>query len=188
MNRKARLLALTWCALGAFACATGKSLGPDVPSGRISIHGAGVFSDAKVTQSSIEGPVINLGRYGGELRGTTATNQPVNVTLNETTQQARGIIGTRPVELHVEEAPDGSLHGQGMIAGYLSDFRTNAYAIQGRIGLCSYDLTLQDGAYVGMRACETGLTPVTLEIPELMRGWSPVDQMASLGIFLVGVG
>ena len=151
------------------------------------IHGQGGFTEAKVTDVSILGPAIDLVRTSRELRGR-AYNQAVDITVDGSSQQARGIIGQQPLQLNVN-TQGNEVHARGLVAGHLSDFTVGPAAINGKIGPCGYELVWTGSSYEGTRSCDNRTTEqLELRLPRAISFWEPAQAMASLSVFLLGKG
>ena len=111
---------------------------------------------ASITETGIQGPDLNLGRYKKqsaiEWRGT-AFKQTANLTVSGS--GAEGIVGRNPFNLHVTPAPDGMVVN-GLIGGQPSTVTIGKTRINGGFGRCGYDVTFQGQAYVGPRSCGKG--------------------------------
>ena len=139
-------------ALAGCATSSGSRLstggGPEM---RFEMSGGGAQTLATITADGAQGPSISLGRFdnGATLRGT-ASGQPVQMQVQD--NSARGIWGSAPITVAVTET-DSGLQMNGMVAGQLSDWRATKELIEGKIGVCAYQLARVDTSYQGTRTC-----------------------------------
>jgi len=146
---------------------------PSGPEQRFSMVGSGIQTTAVISKDGAQGPSINVGRYddGKAIRGTV-NNVPLNISVSGT--HAEGQWGSGPLTVDVDEQAD-QLKMTGLVAGRPSTWTASREAIQGNIGLCSYDLRRQGDAYLGGRSCAGGIAQVTVQFPSTITEWQPVN-------------
>lgn len=155
-------------------------------AGRFVLTGIARPIVASITETSIQGPELNLGRYRKqnaiEWRGTAFT-QSVNVTVSG--DGAEGVVGHNPFNLHVAPAPNGMVV-QGLIGGVPSTATISKTRINGGLGRCGYDVTFQGQAYLGPRACGKGPIQVGVTLPPVLTTWSDAEVATVLALLLSG--
>src|SRR5262245_55711633 len=77
---------------------------------------------ARVDASGLSGPMLQLGRAPGELRGRIR-NFPTELRFSA--DRVSGLVGRAPVDLHITRSDEG-LRVQGLFAGKLSNLRINS--------------------------------------------------------------
>lgn len=137
---------------------------------------------ALITETGIQGPEVNLGRYqaGTAWRGK-ALGQDVNLTL--TSSAAEGIVGRTPFTLRVTSGPDGMVVN-GLIGGAPSTVTISKARINGSFGRCGYDLRFQGEAYVGPRSCGGGLIQVGVTLPTILNTWRDAEVATVLSLLM----
>ena len=141
---------------------------------------------ASITETGIQGPDLNLGRYKKqsaiEWRGS-AFKQTVNLTVSG--DGAEGIVGRTPFNLHLTPGPDGMVVN-GLIVGVPSTVTIGKTRINGGFGRCGYDVTFQGQAYVGPRSCGKGPIQVGVTLPPILEIWTDAEVATVLALLLSG--
>jgi hypothetical protein len=157
--------------LALVACATaggGKiSTGPQE---QLQISGGAGQTSMVINKDGAQGPSIDLGRYddGATLRGTV-NGQPLQMTVSA--NKATGQWGQGPITVEVEETGN-SLKMNGLVAGQLSNWTATKDVIEGKIGLCAYQLGRVGTAYQGSTPCGG---QVTIQFPANILQWKPIN-------------
>jgi hypothetical protein len=86
----------------------------------------------------------------------------------------------------VEHTPAG-LHVSGIFGGAVSNFELSTEHINGRVGICGYDVRWNGKVYSGFRGCGQQIEAVTVSLPATMAKWSDVEVAGALGL-LMNVG
>ena len=136
-------------------------------------------TSAVITPNGAQGPSIDLGRYdnGATLRGTVS-GQPVDMTVSG--NSAKGIWGQGPINVQVEETGD-TLNMNGLVAGQLSNWSATKEVIQGKIGLCAYQLGNVGTSYQGTSTC-TGQT--TVQFPSNILEWKAINIAVLMALLM----
>jgi len=156
-------------------------------AGRLVLTGLRKPIVALITETGIQGPEVNLGRYpvkGGPTawRGTAFARE---VNLEVSVDGAEGIAGRTPLDLRVAPEP-GSMVVNGLIAGAPSTVTISRARINGAFGRCGYDLRFQGQAYVGSRSCGGTPVQVGLTLPPILNTWPDAEVATVLAILLSG--
>jgi hypothetical protein len=123
-----------------------------------------------------------LTREGDELRGQ-AWGQPVDLSLRE--GRVSGLVGTLPARLSVSAEENGTLKIGGTWAGQLSRLEVGPEELEGRVGLCSYELRADGEGYRGQRRCAgRWLEPTTVSLPAALEAYPPEERAALLALLL----
>jgi len=148
----------------------------------LQLHAGDTVIEAKLSKDGLLGPNVQVQRYGSAIRGR-AFNAPVSLQVTE--GRVSGQVGSRPVNLQVNQSNDG-VDVNGLFAGQLSNLKIRPTALSGRIGHCDYDLTLAGDHYSGFRTCDGQGFPIptTLQLPSGMSSLSDAQQVAFLGLLL----
>ena len=149
------------------------------------IGGTGHNWGVKVTEDEILGvqPDFALSRKDGEINGR-ALGVPVVVGFHG--DQGAGVYRGAPFEVYVEHTPAG-LHVSGIFGGAVSNFELSTEHINGRVGICGYDVRWNGKYYSGFRGCGQQIEAVTVSLPATMAKWSDVEVAGALGL-LMNVG
>ncbi len=115
------------------------------------IGGTGRNWGVKVTDTEILGiqPDFALARTDGEIRGR-ALGVPVVVGFHA--DQGAGVYRGAPFEVYATHTPAG-LHVTGIFGGAISNYELSTERINGRVGICGYDLRWNGKVYSGFRGC-----------------------------------
>jgi hypothetical protein len=137
---------------------------------------------ALITQTGIQGPVHNLGRYdnGAAIRGT-AYGKDVNITLGEAS--ADGIVGRMPFNMQVTRTADG-VTASGLILGAPSTFTFNKARINGAFGRCGYDVRFIGDGYAGPRSCGGSIQQVGITLPPILNTFRDIEVAVDLALLL----
>jgi len=142
---------------------------------------------ALISETGIQGPEVNLGRYptkGGPTawRGT-AFGREVNLQVSG--DGAEGIASRTQLNLNVTPEPGGMVVN-GLIAGVPSTVTVSKARINGAFGRCGYDLRFQGEAYVGPRSCGGAPMQVGLTLPPILNAWPDAETATVLAVLLSG--
>ena len=164
------------------ACATGSGSKLSTYTGPVMNFqktGGANQTSAVITPNGAQGPSIDLGRYdnGATLRGTVS-GQPVDMTVSG--NSAKGIWGQGPINVQVEETGD-TLNMNGLVAGQLSNWSATKEVIQGKIGLCAYQLGNVGTSYQGTSTC-TGQT--TVQFPSNILEWKAINIAVLMALLM----
>lgn len=138
-----------------------------------------------VTETGIQGPDVNLGRYPGQ-GGVTAWRGKAfgrDVNLTVTADAADGIVGRTPFSVRVTPGPDG-MAVSGLIGGTPSTVTISRARINGSFGRCGYDIRFQGQAYVGPRTCGGGLIQVGVTLPTILTTWADAEVATVLALMM----
>ncbi|MGZ6164468.1 MAG: hypothetical protein ACXWLS_14145 [Myxococcaceae bacterium] len=149
------------------------------------IGGTGRNWGVKVTDTEILGiqPDFALARTDGEIRGR-ALGVPVVVGFHG--DQGAGVYRGAPFEVYATYTPAG-LHVTGIFGGAISDYELSTERINGRVGICGYDLRWNGKVYSGFRGCGQQIEAISVSLPATMAKWSDVEVAGALGM-LMNVG
>jgi hypothetical protein len=149
------------------------------PAMNFQMTGGSAQKSAVITPNGAQGPSIDLGRYdnGATLRGTVS-GQPVQMTVSG--NGAKGIWGQGPINVQVEETSD-TLKMNGLVAGQLSNWSATKEVIQGKIGLCAYQLGNVGTSYQGTSTC-TGQT--TVQFPSNILEWKAINIAVLMALLM----
>ena len=149
------------------------------PAMNFQMTGGSTEKSAVITPNGAQGPSIDLGRYdnGATLRGTVS-GQPVQMTVSG--NGAKGIWGQGPINVQVEETSD-TLKMNGLVAGQLSNWSATKEVIQGKIGLCAYQLGNVGTSYQGTSTC-TGQT--TVQFPSNILEWKAINIAVLMALLM----
>ena len=163
-------VSVSFIALAACATTGGGSLSTG-PSVQFQLTGGSGQTSAVINKDGAQGPSIDLGRYddGATLRGTVS-GQPFQMSVTPT--KGTGQWGSQPITVEVAETP-GMLKMNGLVAGQLSNWSATKEVIEGKIGLCAYQLGRVGTQYQGTRTCSGGQT--TVEFPNNILEWKPIN-------------
>ncbi len=156
--------------LALVACATSGGNLSTGPSEQFQISGGAGQTSAVINKDGAQGPSIDLGRYddGATLRGTVS-GQPLQMTVSG--NKATGQWGQGPITVEVVES-DKELKMSGLVAGQLSNWTATKELIQGKIGLCAYQLGRVGNVYQGSTPCGG---QVTIQFPANILQWKPIN-------------
>lgn len=161
-------------------CSHGRSGSSAGDTLRVHVAG-GAVTEAKVTDSAVVGPDVQVNVSSSGLRGK-AFNRPVEVTWKA--DEVTGMIGRTPVQLSVRREGD-QLYAHGLFEGRLSDLRVSPTGIEGPIGSCSYSLKGSQTEYQGFRSCsQAPQSPTTVEIPPGLWEKPDAEKIALLALML----
>jgi len=168
---------VSFIALAACATTGGGSLSTG-PTMQFEMSG-GTQTSAVITKDGAQGPSIDLGRYddGATLRGTVS-GQPLQMTVSGNT--ARGQWGSQPISVEVQESP-GLLKMNGLVAGQLSNWSATKEVIEGKIGVCAYQLGRVGTTYQGTRTCGG---QVTVQFPNNILEWKPINVAVLMALLM----
>ena len=156
-------------------------------SGRFVLTGIRQPIVALISQTGVQGPDVNLGRYPAQ-NGTvawrgTAFRRDVNLTVSA--DGAEGIVSRSPFNLNVTPGPDGMVVN-GLIGGAPSTVTISKSRINGGFGRCGYDIHFQGQAYVGPRNCGGSIIQVGVTLPTILTTWSDAEVATVLSLLLSG--
>ena len=156
--------------LALVACATSGSKLSTGPQEQFQMSGGAGQTSMVINKDGAQGPSIDLGRYddGATLRGTVS-GQPFQATVSG--NKATGQWGPGPFTVEVEETGD-SLKMNGLVAGQLSNWSATKEVIEGKIGLCAYQLGRVGTTYQGTSTCGG---QVTIQFPNNILEWKPIN-------------
>jgi hypothetical protein len=149
------------------------------------IGGTGHNWGVRVTETEILGiqPDFALARSNGEINGR-ALGVPVVVGFHD--DQGAGVFRGAPFEVYVERTPTG-LNVNGIFGGAVSSYELSTQHINGRVGICGYDLRWDGKVYSGFRGCGQKVEAITVSLPATMAKWPDVEVAGALGL-LMNVG
>src|SRR5262249_59705754 len=139
----------------------------------------------KVTQDQLLAiqPDFALVREGGEIRGR-ALGLPVVVGFHG--DQGAGVYRGAPFTVQVEETPNG-IHVSGLFGGAVSSFDLSTDRINGRVGVCGWDVRWDGHVYSGSRGCGARIEPVSVSLPATMAACSNAEGPGRLApLWIVG--
>jgi len=156
-------------------------------SGRFVLTGIRQPIVALISQTGVQGPDVNLGRYPAQ-NGTvawrgTAFRRDVNLTVSS--DGADGVVNRNPFNLKVTPGPDGMVVN-GLIGGAPSTVTISKSRINGGFGRCGYDIHFQGQAYVGPRNCGGSIIQVGVTLPTILTTWSDAEVATVLSLLLSG--
>ncbi len=168
---------------GLIGCAAGRSgsgAGSAEDTFVVQLGGGGVL-EAKLTQSELLGPDVQVKVSSSGLRGT-AFNRPVDVSWKG--DELTGLIGRAPVQLSVKREGE-QIVAHGLYGGRLSNFRVSRQGMEGTIGSCGYSLKGSGTEYQGFRGCSQSVqSPTTVRIPPAFWEMPDAEKIALLGLML----
>ncbi len=183
----------------ALACATPSTPPPETPAAAAQAASWKLFSVSPSTGNtiqgtagggqlsvdiqgrSINGPVTSLDVTGGHIRGTGSSGRSVDVGIQG--NRAEGLVGMTLFSCIVDIRPDGSAHITGAMGAGNTDYTLSPQAINGRIGVVTYQLGWNGTQYQGpMQPGGMGF----LKLPVAMTSWSDVEAAAVLSLLLMG--
>jgi hypothetical protein len=132
-----------------------------------------------ITGGNISGANFNLAVGKDFVRGQGTGAVPINVVISG--NRADGSSGGKKFSLVLEPQADGSAHVTGLMGMGMSDFVLSPKALTGRIGMITYDLAWNGSRYQGI------ITPggtAYIEFPAVMAGWSDIQTLTVLCLFL----
>jgi hypothetical protein len=177
-----RVVASPALALGGLAAFASAVVGCGAATSDIVLKSPRGAATANVTQTALQGPDVNVGVYGHEVRGWV-NGKTVSVTLDEKHKAVTGLIGDRPVQLRVREDA-GGVHTRGLFGGGISAFDVSPKAIEGTIGECSYSLVNAGESYQGSRSCGGGPEDVSVQLPSELDALPPAQKSLFVGLML----
>ncbi len=171
-------MSVSFVALAACATTGGGSLSTG-PSVQFQMSGGAGQTSAVINKDGAQGPSIDLGRYddGATLRGTVS-GQPLQMKVSG--NSAKGQWGNQPISVQVEETP-GTLKMNGLVAGQLSNWTATKEVIEGKIGVCSYQLGRMGTAYQGTSTCG-GQT--TIQFPSNILEWKVINIAVLMALLM----
>jgi hypothetical protein len=136
----------------------------------------------RISRNSIVGPNVQLVRDDDAVRGRAA-GRSVYLRIvegEEGEEELDGLAGAQPAWIASVSKKGGSLRLEGTFAGGPLHLTLGPRELSGTVGPCTYDLELEDEAYVGMRVCggERQPTWVFLTPTELPEQVSPMLMTA----------
>jgi|GEM_PF-225817 len=149
------------------------------------IGGTGRNWGVRVTDTEMIGiqPDFALGRTDTEINGR-ALGFPVIVGFHG--DRGAGVYRGAPFEVVVNHTPAG-LKVSGIFGGAVSSFDLSTERINGRVGVCGYDVRWNGKVYSGFRGCGQQIEAVSVSLPATMAKWSDVQVAGALGL-LMNVG
>lgn len=148
----------------------------------IQLHAGARVVEAKLTPDGVlQGPTIQVQRFGSELRGQ-AYRIPVRLSLSD--NAVNGQLGSTPVQLQLTQDAQQGVTARGLFGGAQSDLRIQPDALKGRIGRCDYDLRRSGDYYSGMASCRGLPVMTSLTLPQGMSALPTAEQVAILGLVL----
>ncbi len=171
-------MSVSFLVLAACATTGGGSLSTG-PSVQFQMSGGAGQTSATINKDGAQGPSIDLGRYddGATLRGTVS-GQPLQMTVSG--NSAKGSWGNQPMSVEVQETP-GQLKMNGLVAGQLSNWSATKEVIEGKIGVCSYQLGRAGTSYQGTSTCG-GQT--TIQFPSNILEWKPINIAVLMALLM----
>jgi hypothetical protein len=171
-------MSVSFVALAACATTGGGSLSTG-PSVNFQMSGGAGQTSAVINKDGAQGPSIDLGRYddGATLRGTVS-GQPLQMTVSG--NSAKGQWGSQPITVEVQETP-GMLKMNGLVAGQLSNWTATKEVIEGKIGLCAYQLGRVGTDYKGTQTCGG---QVTVQFPNNILEWKPINIAVLMALLM----
>jgi hypothetical protein len=160
--------------LASASMAAGSDFQGTVNGGQLSLH---------FGRRSISGPVTSLDVSGGHVRGTGSSGRSIDVSFKG--NKGEGLVGTILFSCIVDVQPDGSAHITGAMGAGNTDYILSPAAINGRIGVVSYNLNWnpQKQQYEGqMEPGGYGF----LQIPAEMATWTDTEAACTLSLLLMG--
>ena len=109
---------------------------------------------------------------------------PVVVGFHE--DEGAGVYRGAPFQVTVERTPAG-LRVNGLFGGAISNFELSTDRINGRVGICGWDVRWNGSVYSGSRGGGTRVEPISVSLPATMAQWSDVEVAGALGL-LMNVG
>jgi hypothetical protein len=108
------------------------------------------------------------------------------VDLTSDGQRIVGVVGDRPVNLHLKVDADG-LRARGVFAGQIGSLVADRYAISSWLGGCQYTLQATGSRFQGERICRSNQTfeVVTIEVSRSF-GALPAPRRVMLLALLLG--
>jgi hypothetical protein len=160
--------------LASVSMATGNVFQGNANGGQLSLS---------IQGRSINGPVTSLNVSGGHIRGTGSSGRSIDVSF--TGNKGQGLVGASLFSCIVDSNPDGSAHITGAMGAGNTDYILSPKAINGRIGIITYNLTWNpDKAEYEGQMMPGGYG--FLEIPAVMAGWSDVEAACTISLILMG--
>jgi hypothetical protein len=143
--------------------------------------GAGGQISLRISGHSINGPVANLYSSSTKVRGTGNSGRSVDVSI--TGNKSAGLVGSIPFSCIVDIQPDGSAHVTGAMGVGNTDYILSPKAVNGRIGVVSYNLNWNGEKYEGqMMPGGYGF----LQLPAVMATWGDIEAVTVLSLILMG--
>jgi hypothetical protein len=149
----------------------------------LSVRGVASPLSVRVTGDEVLGmmPEVGIARDGRELRGQ-ALGAPVMVGIG--VHQAAGVFRTGPVDVRRDPGSNG-LVVAGLFGGVAGLLALSPERFNGNLGACSWDLRWDGKAYAGSRDCGPA-SPMSVELPASLAGWSDLEVGTVLGLLLAG--
>jgi hypothetical protein len=160
--------------LASVSMATGNNFQGTASGGQLSLT---------ISQRSINGPVTSLSVTGGHVRGTGSSGRSIDVSFKG--NKGEGLLGSVLFSCIVDVQPDGSAHITGAMGAGNTDYVLSPAAINGRIGIVTYNLNwnAQAQKYEGqMMPGGYGF----LQIPAEMATWTDTEAACTLSLLLMG--
>ncbi len=142
--------------------------------------GGGQISN-QIVGHNINGPMASLYVSGGTVRGNGNSGRSVQVSIKG--NKAEGLVGNVPFSAIIDILPDGSAHIVGSMGAGNSDWTLSPTAINGRIGVVTYNLQWNGTQYEGqMVPGGYGF----LALPAVMATWTDYEAATVLSLILMG--
>jgi hypothetical protein len=134
-----------------------------------------------ISGHNINGPVASLFSSSTKVRGTGNSGRSVDVSI--VGNKANGLVGNVPFSCIVDIQPDGSAHIVGAMGVGNTDYILSPKAINGRVGVITYNLVWNGEKYEGqMMPGGYGY----LELPVVMASWGDIEAATLLSLILMG--
>jgi hypothetical protein len=134
-----------------------------------------------ISGHNITGPVASLYSSPTKIRGTGNSGRSVDVSING--NKSTGLVGNIPFSCIVDIQPDGSAHITGAMGVGNTDYIISPKAINGRVGVITYNLNWTGEKYEGqMMPGGYGY----LQLPAVMATWGDVEAATALSLILMG--
>ena len=186
-TRHAALVAVPALCLVA-ACATSSSSNPmlqtsNEPQQRFRMVGNGFETSAVIAPDGAQGPNINVGRFdnGAAIRGTI-NNQPFQLAVDQAAGTANGQTGWGPLSMNAT-VEGNQLKCNGLI-GRPGTITISRDAINGTIGLCSYEMARSGDSYTGSRSCGRGIAQANVTFPTNILEWKPINICVLMALLM----
>jgi hypothetical protein len=135
----------------------------------------------QISGHNINGPVASLYSSGTSVRGNGNSGRTVDVSIKG--NKAAGLVGNVPFSATIDLLPDGGAHIVGAMGAGNTDWTLTPKAINGRIGVVTYNLVWNGTKYEGQ------MVPGGygyLELPAVMATWTDYEVATVLSLILMG--
>ena len=134
-----------------------------------------------VNGHNLNGPVLSLYGSANGIRGTGNSGRTIDISFKG--NKGEGLVGNILFSCLVDVQPDGSAHSTGAMGAGNTDYILSPKAINGRIGVVTYNLNWNGEKYEGqMMPGGYGF----LELPPVMATWGDVEAACMLSLILMG--